>query len=289
MERRVAVGLTLLAGVLWGTSFIVNDLGLRALAPATFTFWRFALAAVVSLAVALALRSFQPRILLDAQLWLLALVGAVGFLLQYVGQTRTTPARAALFLNSSVLVVALLSWVWLRQPPRRRTLYAMGLGLAGVALLQGRGDLSAYAGGTPLGDALMFLCGCLAAVTFVLFPRVLARFDPWSIMAALFLGIALATAPVAAAAGGLVPARAGWWAIVYSAIPMTSIAYTIWAFTMRRLSPTTSAVLLLLEVLVAAALSLAMGREAFTPVAAVGAALLLAGVVWLGFERAEPA
>lgn len=283
MRRRLAVGLTLIAAVLWGTSFMVNDAGVRLAHPAAFAFWRFAIAAVASVAIAVALRRFDPRVFADRLLWALAGLNAAGFLLQYVGQTLTTPARTALFVNANVVVVAVLSWLVLREAPRKRTLAAMAVALVGVVLLQSRGDVGAYAGGTPLGDIVVFVSGTCGAATFVLFPRLLARWNAWNLVAAIFVVTALLTLPVAAGtagAGVLIP-RAAWPHVAYAALATSTFAYTLWAFAMHRLSPTTSAVLLLLEVLVAAAISLALGRESFTTLAALGSALLLAAVVWL--------
>lgn len=288
MRHGVAVALTVLAAVLWGTSFLVNDAGVRLVHPAAFSFWRFAIAAVASVAVAIAARAFDPRIYRDPVLWALGAISAAGFLSQYVAQTLTTPARTALFVNSNVLVVALLSWIALRQPPRARTLAAMAIALVGVVLLQS-GEL---AGGSPLGDLLAFLCGTCGALMFVLFPGQLRKTNAWNLMAGIFVGTALFTLPFAAAASWTapVPPAVSWPAILYSAIATSTIAYTVWAFTMHRLTPTTSAVLLLLEVLVAAALSVSIGRETVTWLAASGAVLLLAGVVWLSVPpRAERA
>lgn len=279
MRHGVAVALTVLAAVLWGTSFLVNDAGVRLVHPAAFSFWRFAIAAVASVAVAIAMRAFDPRIYRDPVLWALGAISAAGFLFQYVAQTLTTPARTALFVNANVLVVALLSWIALRQPPRARTLAAMAIALVGVVLLQS----DELAGGSPLGDLLAFLCGTCGALMFVLFPSQLRKTNAWNLMAGIFVGTALFTLPFAVAASWAapIPAVASWPAILYSAIATSTIAYTVWAFTMHRLTPTTSAVLLLLEVLVAAALSVSIGRETVTWLAASGAVLLLAGVVWL--------
>lgn len=279
--------LTAGCATLWGLSFLVNDLGLDVLHPATFALWRMVVAAAASVGVALAFRSFDARIFREPLLWGWAALNAAAFLLQYAGQTLTTPGRAALFVNANALVTALLAWIFLRERPRGATWGPLALALAGVVALQW--DPALLASGVALGDLVVFLGG-VGFGAFIVLGKRFAEKDALALAAALWPATALAILPAAlvlAPAESLVPAREGWWAIVVSGLVTTSLAYTLWSFALRSLTATASAVILLLEVLVAVAAGVLAGREVVTVNAALGGALLFAGVAWISVSSAR--
>lgn len=288
MTRRsagLAIAATLGSAVLWGSSFSVNDAGLRSVGPATFAFLRFALAGVVVLAVAAAAGRFRIGPARRASFWLLAGANALGFLLQYFAQTLTTPARTALFVNSTAFSVALFELVFFRRRLGWPRALAILVGTAGAALLVAGGDpRRALAGGRALGDVLALASGTAWAAYFVANQRALERDDPllvtgwtFALSAAWLLpALALDAAPLRVATAG------GALAVLYAGLFTTALAYGLWSFGLRRLRASASAVLLLVEILVAALVSLALGRESFGAVDAAGAALLVAAVVAMG-------
>lgn len=288
---RAAVGATLVAAVLWGTSFVVNDAGLRDVGPATFATLRFALAGAVMLAALGVLRRLDASFLSRPWFWLLAAFNALGFLLQYVGQTLTTPARTALFVNCSAFTVALIERFAFGQRLGGARAAALVAGLAGAALLVTRGDVGSLEGGQLVGDLLVLASGLAWAIYFVLNQRALRHAEPWSLVAWTFAATSVLLVPSLLLDVSPLAVGAAWPAILYAGIATTAIAYTLWAFGLRRIRATTSAVLLLVEILVASALSVAIGRESFGPWDLAGAALLVASVVamaWLEARTAAP-
>ncbi|HWH07850.1 MAG TPA: DMT family transporter [Candidatus Thermoplasmatota archaeon] len=277
---RVAVGATLAAATLWGTSFLVNDEGLRSVGPATFVVLRFALAGTVVAAAALAMRRLRARFLRRPWFWGLVAANAAGFLLQSLAQTMTTPARTALFVNSSAFAVALLERVLHKHRLGWRRWAALGVGVAGASLLIVGGDLGALRGGRLLGDGLALASGLAWSVYFVMNRDRLAQEDPLSLTALTFAatGLVLLPALVLDDAPLAVPPHA-WWTVLYAGLVTTALAYGLWAYGLRTLRATSSAVLLLVEILVASVLSLALGRDAFGPWEVAGAALLSGAVV----------
>lgn len=277
---RAAIGATLLAAVLWGTSFSVNDYGLAFVGPATFAMLRFALAGALFLGVLAWAKRLDMSLPRRPWFWLLAAMNALGFLLQYLGQTFTTPARTALFVNTSAFAVAVLErFVYkLRIGPARGA--AIMAGVAGAALLVTGGDPSRLEGGRLVGDLLTLAGGLAWSVYFVMNRKAVGEADTWSVLAWTFALTALLLAPATLLdAAPLAVAQQAWAPIVWAGVVTTAGAYGLWAWGLVRIRATTSAVLLLVEILVAAVVSVSLGRESFGAWEAAGALLLVAAVV----------
>jgi drug/metabolite transporter (DMT)-like permease len=96
-QKTKAVFYTVLAGVLWGTSFPVIKVGLTYTDPFAFLFWRFLVSSVLLVVVMLLLRKLEFKMADSKLLVFLGITNGVGYLLQYVGMNYTTAAKAALF------------------------------------------------------------------------------------------------------------------------------------------------------------------------------------------------
>lgn len=282
----VAIAATLAAAILWGTSFSVNDYGLRFVGPATFATLRFAIAAAVTLALLAFLRGLDLRLLREPWFWAMCAANASGFLLQYMGQLSTTPARTALFVNTSAFTVALLERAVFRVPLGWRRALAVLFGFAGAAILIVGGDpRDALQGGRLVGDALTLLSGFAWSVYFVLNDRAVERAQPLPLAAWTFAGTALLLLP-SLALDPLLTDRAplemtlpGALSILYAGTVTTALAFGLWTYGLTRLRASMSAVLLLVEILVASLVSVALGRESFGWVELAGAAVLVGAVV----------
>lgn len=287
----VAVAATLGAAIVWGTSFSVNDLGLAHVGPATFATLRFLLAGAVTLAVAATLRRLDTGPLRSPWFWAMAAFNALSFLLQYLGQTLTTPARTALFVNTSAFAVALLERVFLRARLGPARALAILVGVGGAALLVTGGDLSALSGGRLAGDLLTLGAGLGWSAYFVMNRKAVGERDPINVVAWTFALTGVLLVPsLWLDAEPLAMDAAGAAAIVYSGLVTTALAYALWTYGLTRLRASASAVLLLVEILVASLVSLALGRERFGWVDLGGAALLVGAVVAMSLisARDEP-
>ena len=284
---RAAVAATVLAAVLWGTSFSVNDAGLAYLGPSTFVLLRFALAGAATLLVAALLRRLDPAPLRQPWFWLLASFNALGFFLQYVGQTMTTPARTALFVNTSAFFVALLDRLLygVRVGPRR--LAAITLGVGGAGLLITGGDVRTLEGGRLAGDLVVLAAGVAWSVFFVMNRKAVNEGDPLNLTAWTFTLTSLLLVPTLLL--DVAPLRVppeGALAILYAGLVTTALAFGLWTFGLTRINATASAVLLLIEILVASLVSAALGRESFGLVEFVGAGMLVGAVVGMSLVEA---
>lgn len=275
-----AILATLAAAALWGTSFPVNDAGLAYVGPAAFAAARFVMAGIVALAALAALRKLETRLPRQRAIWLLAAANGLAFLLQYVAQTHTTPARTALFVNSSAFAVALMERILFgaRLGPWR--VGAIVAGVAGATLLIAGSDPRGLEGGQPLGDLLALAAGLVWAVYFVFTKRRVADEDPVALTGWTFALTGVLLLPFALFDPRPLPsAPEGWAAVAYAGIVTTALAFGLWAYGLKRIRASTSAVLLLVEILVASLLSFAIGRESFGWIDLAGAALLCAALV----------
>lgn len=286
MERKGAaagIAATLAAAILWGSSFSVNDLGLSFVGPGLFALLRFAIAGLAAVGILSLLGRSRPQILRERWFWWLCAANALAFLLQYIGQTLTTPARTALFVNTSAFTVALIERVFfhMRMGPARYV--AIVLGFVGASILIVGGDPREIVGGRLVGDVLALLAGLVWAVYFVMNDRAVEREDPVNLAAWTFAGTAaiLVLAPLLDPWLARDDARWSPLAIpvlLYTGVVTTALAFGLWTFGLTRVRASISAVLLLVEILVASLVSLALGRESFGAVEVVGAGILVVAV-----------
>src|SRR5437016_6338128 len=248
-SRRRDVGLILLASVLWGTSFPGSKLTVDSVDPLFLTFARMALGASLGLLV-----------------WILGAVNAIGFDLQNEGILLTTASKTALLVNVNIVFIAILMVLFFGETVSREKVAGILIGLFGVVVLATKLDPASLGGGQFVGDLLVFLAGFIWAFYVA---GVKWRVDRGGDYIALTAGILAASAVVAAvpllAFRPPIPrSETGWLGIVYLGLVPTFGPLMLYVASMRTISPTISALLILLEVVVAAILSFPFLRSGFT-------------------------
>ena len=162
-----AIFLTLLAGILWGTSFPVIKIGLAYTDPFAFVFWRFLVSSLSLLLIMLFLRKLEFKIPDKRLLIFLGIANGVGYVLQYVGMNYATAAQAALFINLSAMWVALLSPRLLGETFSRKKILGVLFGLVGIVFVSTNLDFSTLMGGQLFGDALLLTAGATWALFMI--------------------------------------------------------------------------------------------------------------------------
>lgn len=121
----------------WSTSWIALKLQLGVIAPEVSLTWRFALAALVTFAIAVFRRdslAFPPRTHL-AFAGLGLLLFSMNFLLFYHGGAALPSGLLAVIFSLASVFNMLLGALFLHQPIDRRVLTGAAFGFAGVALM----------------------------------------------------------------------------------------------------------------------------------------------------------
>jgi drug/metabolite transporter (DMT)-like permease len=189
----------------------------------------------------------------------------------------TTVARSVLFVCTAPIWVALLEFLCGRGAPTRATVLALGLALAGAALVSGggdggaaalRGDLLALAGGVAMAGYFMLSRESQAALAF----RTYLGIAYGVAAAALWLAVLVADVP----ASGF-DART-WWALVGMAVVSQLIGHSGYNWSLRHLSPLVVAVVSVGEPVLASALAWWILGEALDWRTGAGGVLILAAI-----------
>src|SRR5687767_11518730 len=174
------VGWMALAIVCWTPLFSVAKRTLPVLDAFALGTVRYALGVALLIALLVAVEGraalrFGGRFPLTA---LVGLIGITGFnLFVWIGLGYTRPEHASLIMALQSPLTALAVWLLRGQRPARFTLGCVAAAIAGVALVITKGDVdNALAGGSLLGDALIFL----GAISWVTYTMAAARFPGWS-------------------------------------------------------------------------------------------------------------
>lgn len=298
-SKRAAVMATLLAAVCWGSSFPVIRWGVTAggLDPYTFAFFRFVAGAGLVIGIASATKTFTGRLLRDRRVWLLGVLNAAAFFLQFLGQKMTSASNsgasdAALLVNVNVVTVAFFSYVFLRERFGRAAILSVFIGLSGAVLVSTRGDFNSLGEGSVRGDLVVLAAGFVWALYAVATKKFVASDVAMpDLLASVLLVTALVLGLPAALLGEMGPAAVtgkGWAAIGYTALFPTALAFLLWQSGLRHIGVTVSAVLLLTEILVGVVISVAWLGEELAPIAVLGALLILFAVVIVSRAAEQP-
>jgi drug/metabolite transporter (DMT)-like permease len=211
----------------------------------------------------------------------------------YSAVARIPVALALLTFNTFPIVLALLSWASGGERPTRRTLVAMPVILAGLALaLDVPGVLAS--GGRSLEDAPRFAAGVgfgLAAslsfgLALMLTTRWLGGVDGRVRTVWTMATVAVVVTGAGLAAGGFAWPRdaAGWTGLALLTV-LYGIAFTSLFVVLPRLGAVNSAPLMNLEPIASMVLAWAILGQRIGPVQVAGAVLVVGTIVWLGAAR----
>src|SRR3954454_14968833 len=159
MGKAIGAGLAAATGVIWGGQWVIGKSALGRVDAFNLTTIRYAVAAIVLLAVLVAVEGRRALRLNGQGLRLFALgtLGFAGFnLLAYKGLDHARPESASLITSLGPLLMAFLLWRLGRGRPSRAALVALVLAVVGVAFVIGRGDpLNVFRGALGWGDLLV--------------------------------------------------------------------------------------------------------------------------------------
>lgn len=280
-DRKSALFLTILAAVLWGTSFPAIKIGLTFVDPYRFVFLRMFLASVLVLLISFATKSLDVSLARERLVWYLGMLNGFAYLVQYLGVGSTTASKSSLFVNLSAVWVAVLSWLVLRERFSKKKMLGIISGLLGVFFISTNLNLLELTQGMIIGDGL-FLSGILWSFFIVYNKKIVDAYNAIQFMPWVFLTTTLPLIPFSNlfTSSSLLdlPVEA-WIAILYTAIFCWLIPYYLWLKGLKHISPVASTVILLTEVIVAIALSFLFLGESFTAISGIGASLIFLAII----------
>ncbi len=287
-QERVPILMTVAAALLWASSFSVVKVGLRHIEPYSFVFLRFLAASIVLLVIvfltgqAATLASYVK----DRYVLLLGLTLAGSFGLQFIGQTETTAAKAAMIINSGVVLVAPMSVVLLREHIGWKKLIALAVGVCGVYLVVG-GKSMAPAGVQSLRGDLLITGSSLCYALYVVFTKMAVSRRKFREIP-LITGVFLWTLPIFLVAalpglrGAIKPDANVWLSVGYLAVFCSVLPFVIWTAAIKHIGALTSAIVLLAELVFGVLIACAFLGETLSGAVIAGCALICAGILIVG-------
>ena len=283
-----------LVALIWGVNFSVTKGAFDTFPPLAFTGVRFALASLFLVPLVLRLEGAEPvpRGAL-VRLVGLGVVGNTLYQLAWIsGLQRTTASNSALILASMPTIVAVMAVVLGLEPFRPRVIGGVLVASLGVVLVvAARG--TGFDEATMTGD-LLSLAAVVCWAGYTLGLRSLPRdISPLRVT----MVTTVAGAPALLLAGLPSIARMdwsavgweGWAALAYSTVLSLLVAYVIWNRSVKVVGPSRTVIYMCLTPLVAVIAAAVLLGERPRPLQAVGAALIIAGVVLTVGQRSDPA
>jgi len=274
-----ATALLALAGGLWGTGFLFGKIAFREMTIAENVFFRFFFACLILVPILIGKWNPFP----SADFWWLIAAAVVGvpvqFLMQFEGLQLTTVSHASLIVGTLPVLIALSSTLFLHERLRKSewiVLLLSPLGVLAIAFSAGRSTQAA--GPTALGDFLVLLSMCAAAVSVLITKHLMANYDSLQITVwTLNIGAALLFVGIECFA----PVRfhfspAVWGAAAGQGLLATASAYLAWNWGLKRVPASRAGVFLNLEPVIGSLLGETLLHER------LGAAAILGGVLILG-------
>ena len=273
--------LVLIAALCFATTGTAQALGPDGIDPAAVGAARIAVGGALLVVVALLMRRRGPSLRWARGPVLAAAGGVALYQVAFFAAVADTGVAVGTIvaLGSAPALAGVLEFVLHGRRPAPRWAAATALACAGVALL-------ALAGGGAAGISLPGIGLALIAggsyATYTLSAKRLLDdgHAPESVMAAAFGLGAVALLPVLVLSGpGWLASAGGLGLALFLGIVPTAAAYLLFARGLRRLSAAETATLTLAEPLTAALLGVIVLSERMSAPAALGAALILAGLL----------
>ncbi len=275
----------LFVAFIWGTTFIVVQDAIASIPPMAFNGWRF-LAGALALSIAYI---WVPNKRKQDLSWKMVGVGVllgtilfIGYGTQTLGLLYTTSSKAAFITGLSVILVPLLSFFLLKQPPKRTAFYGVILATGGLYLLTMVNSLA-----LNRGDALALICAFAFGFHIIVTAKVTSFYSSF-----LLTIVQLLTVSILSFIGGLFlngpvqtftlnPFSNGsvLLACVFTAVFATALAFLFQTRLQRYTTPTHVGLIFIMEPVFAALTALVWVHENLKVTTEIGGLLILAGMV----------
>jgi drug/metabolite transporter (DMT)-like permease len=272
--------------LVWGSTFVLVKTALLDISPFLFLALRFSLAAMVLAIVFL----WKGEVRYEGKTVAAGcLVGGflyAGFLFQTLGLRLTTAPKSAFLTGLTSLMVPLLTRLVYKTRPQLSEVAGVLVATAGLAMMTLRGNI----GSMSRGDLLTIFGACAFAAHIV----TLGHFSEKMSYELLSITQVCAAALLALSLFGLwetphlVWRPAVIYAILITGIFATALAFTIQAWAQQHTTATRTALIYMLEPVVAWIISYWLTGEGLSGRAAVGAFLILGGVLLVEMKPLNP-
>ena len=278
MNRFLGMILIVLSAAAFGTLAIIGRYAYAAgMDVLTLLFLRFALSAVVMAFLLVARRERLPRGMTLVELLAMGAIGYVGQAFSYFTAVKYASAGlVALLLYLYPVFVMILSAVFLGESITRWKVAALGLALAGLALMVGP------AGGQWLGVIWALVASVIYSLYIMVANRVVKEGSAIQSSTVILAAAGVVSGLLMVSTGPHLPTTgAGWAAVAAIVLVATVIPIVTFLAGLQRIGPTNAAMLSVLEPLVTVLLAALLLGETLRLMTLLGGGLILAAVLLL--------
>lgn len=281
MKQSVAVTMLMVTAIVWGSGFVITDIGLDYMNAYQLMAGRFLLAAILLIILfGKKLKKLNKGIMIKG-----SILGAIlytGFVLQTVGLEHTTASKNAFLTAVNVLVVPLIAYFVYKRKIDRYEIISAFLALAGIGFLSLQGSMT-----MNIGDVLTLLCAVAFAFDIFYTNKFVQKEDAILLTIVQFIAAAIISVifvlvrrdiPTSMEAGGI-------YSIVYLAIFSTIVAYLFQNIAFKYTTATKASIILSMESLFGMIFSVVFLHELLTGRMVIGAALILIAII---FSEVKP-
>jgi drug/metabolite transporter (DMT)-like permease len=264
-------------GSIWGSSFLLIDIGLEAFQPGLITWMRVGLGALVLALVPGARRPIErydrPRLIALSFVWV-----AIPFTLFPIAQQYINSAVAGMLNGAMPIFAAIVATLLLRKLPNGAVLAGLILGFVGVAAI----SLSSGSGGSSeaLGVGLvLFATFCYGLAVNIATP-ITQQYGPLAVNAHMLAYATIWTAPLGVS--GLLQSSFAWdsfLAILVAGAVGTGLAFVIMGSLVSSVGSTRSSFITYMIPVVALVLGVVFRNDQVAVVAVIGVGLVIVGAL----------
>ena len=270
---RLALWSLVSVAAMWGVAFVVMKPAIEQQPFFDFLAIRFTIAAAIMLVI-------KPKVVLALKGKMLAVGAVLGVVLglAYVTQTialeMTTAAITGFLTGTYVVLTPVLGWLIFRRK------VGVKVAIGAVLALIGLGLISITGVSIEVGQIWGIVCAVLYALHIVGLGRFSSGLDSYALTFVQLVFVAVVCWIGALPDGYQGPPTVDvWLAVLFTAIFATVIGFFVQTWAQARMEPSRVAIILTLEVVFTAVVSVAVGQEVLALKTIIGGAFMVAAMV----------
>lgn len=276
-SSRIAVWALVAVTATWGAAFVIMKPAIEQQPFFDFLAIRFTIAAVIMLAV-------KPRMVLALKPRMLAIGASLGIVLglAYVTQTvaleMTTAAITGFLTGTYVVLTPVFGWLIFRRRIGGKVAIGAILALVGLGLI----SLSGLS--IEVGQIWGIVCAALFALHLVGLGRFSPGLDSYALTFVQLCAVAIVCWIGALPDGYQGPPNADVWvAVLFTAVFATIFGFFVQTWAQARMDASRVAIILTLEVVFTALISVGVGQEVLALKTVIGGLFMIAAMVIVEF------
>jgi drug/metabolite transporter (DMT)-like permease len=274
-KTRLAVIALLGVGFGWGAGFVLMKDAIEQQPYMDFLATRFTIAALVMIL----LRPFVALKMQAGDLKYGALIGVVlafGYITQTIGLELTTAATSGFLTGLYVVFTPLIAWLFVKYKISGRVAIGVLFSIFGLAIFSGAAQSVEF----QVGQIWLVVCAVLYAIHILLLGKYGQGRNSYRFAMLQIAFVAIVTWGFAIVDGYQPPPNFEvWFAILFTALLSTVMAFWIQTWAQTLLDPARVALLITSEVIWTAVLAIGMGQEPLTLAIVVGGGMMLTAML----------